>query len=197
MEMKTTVLKEVQAWEEKCITFGGTETDLHKSRGYNPFITSQGHIIKKIHFFDKAGIVYTVNSGWFTRDWYSNNPYDAIKFGGGITRKLKENFDSRTTYYIPTGRDFSGDKIAELYIPMYFLESLGYKEVQIVKEYEFETWIEEKVIVGDPELFTIHLSSRRSKHFDKKKEAMMKELANAKDEDEFKGILNKFEIYTR
>lgn len=125
---------------------------------YKPLFVNDGgklYEIFKIHFFDKNGIVFTNNSGFFPM-----NDINTIVTNYKLNRKNEVSFNNNECFIVKANTNISSDNIlVELYIPIIFLEDLKtnlnvpftkntYGDQLYRDEYEF-VFGKEKIIVYD------------------------------------------------
>ena len=195
MTRTKTVLESVKVNNGTEIVFNEEGATFYRTPMFNPFLFTHGrseYQVKVIVFYDPATgePVITNNSGWFG----SNNVYKTMCFKReGKTVELKKKktpaWKHNEVHFVTNGKDYSNTNTATIYVPVSYLENVGYEKVETITEREFET--DRQVDMVTP-LFTLYLESSREKHFDRAKKSLTDALKKAKTADELKVVMEQF-----
>ena len=99
---------------------------------YRPYAI-QGRTVRKIHMYNKEGIVLTIDSGWFEVKGYG----DVEQFTLGtdeIKLRRKENFNEKEVFIISVKPEYSNEKSCELYIHN---DLIGFKKTDRKMNFDF------------------------------------------------------------
>jgi hypothetical protein len=120
-------VKELMVFNKAYITLVGSDIMFKTGTWFNPFsvmVNCKQYELKPINFYNQDGIVYKVNSGWFG----NNNEWGNIELSDNIVYRKKEKFDGKP-FILPRKKEWRNDGLqAEIYLPMAYLESIGYEE---------------------------------------------------------------------
>ena len=143
---------------------------------YNPFVITvigKTRSLSNIHFYDENGIKYSVGRGWFTESYFSNNPYKAIVLAEHPVLRKTASFDGMT-FVVMKLKTYAEEITYDLYLPMTYLESLGY---EIKAEVYKRKYFEEIVTNLLTPYFSIHLNTEFNQLFDKWKSDLLEQIA--------------------
>lgn len=152
-------------------------------------------VAEKIIFYDKNGEVFKHSGVWSVNGFTSEHGrgYKAVSFASEVKKKLKPKFDG-SVFFVSLGQDrIWEDWKAALYVPMTYLEALGYEVMEQTKEYKYRTDYEK--IMRCP-LLDITLETNTTHHVDKRLADLRKAIKKAKTkEDIAKALKECMDIY--
>lgn len=173
----------------------------------NPFFFMYGahntvYELDNINFYDESGnIVYSVGRGWFNAKHGSNNRFQTMQFlkdGEPVepVKKLKsptKNGD-HDVYFIASKEEgwTTGSKKATLYVPIAYLDNLGYQVQQKTTVNHVGTIRTTRNLYVKTQDIHIHISSKTEKHFPTAKQVFIDALGKANTAEELEKVINEF-----
>jgi hypothetical protein len=184
------------------------EAQFYAPSWYNPYsfdYANSTYTIDRIIIFDATGELCSTG-GWFTSPGFSDNPYKqmALMDGGKLAKVSRKSgsasahFEKGEPFIQTRGRDYSRALRADLYIPVAYLDALGWKLVEKTHRGEFQTFVEVKLEAGYSDgsskrpLFELHYHSETIKHFELTKKALIETLQNATTAQEVETVIDEF-----
>lgn len=191
------VIKEVKGMQDEGRSIGkeilfNVKEPFTTVTGLNPFYivwnNKTPYELKKIHFYNEDGVQFTENSGWFST--WGNNPYMGMGFSDEVKKKMKPKYDGNV-FIISKGRDWSSQMTAELYIPMEYLEALGYtiEEDTRVDTKRARTTVTRRLKTKH---FSIYISSEDHEDFEKQKCMYIEAIEKCKTRKELEEVQSEF-----
>lgn len=152
-------------------------------------------------FYKNGEVVYKMNRRWFGKNEFEGN-YEVAKFGKHekIKRVKKENLDDALNnqekyglFFVSEGRGLGGGNKASVYVPLEYLENLGYRVERATTTSRLETNITEIMYAGSKEndnAINFFLSSKTTKHIENYKDLMIEQLQRGESVEDLKRFID-------
>lgn len=172
----------------------------------NPFFFMYGahntvYELDNINFYDESGnIVYQTGKGWFNAKHSSNNRFQKMQFlkdGEPVepTKKLKpptKNGDHGVYFIASKEEGWTTGKKATLYVPIAYLDNLGYQVQQKTTVNHVGTIRTIRNLYVKTQDIHMHIPSKTEKHFPTVKQVFIDALGKANTAEEIEKVINTF-----